>query len=661
MKQKLKRIIDLVNMLNYNTKQYDLGKPLITDKEWDRAYFELENLEKETGLILSNSPTQTIVYELKTELSKSTHNHKMLSLDKTKSISEAVNFVKNQLFLTMCKMDGLTCSLTYRNGELVSAETRGNGMVGEDILHNARVLPSIPKNIPYLDELVIDGEIICRYKDFEPFSNEYKNPRNFAAGSIRLLDAKECANRNLTFVAWDVISKLYFEDEIEYRVDQKLSLLATFGFTIVPYHVHKGEFMNDKIMEVFINDMTIMAKEYSYPIDGVVFKYADCEYGRSLGETTHHFKNALAFKFYDETYPTTLIDIEYTMGRTGVLTPVAVFEPIDIDGSTVERASLHNLSIMEELSGGFERKGDTLYIFKANQIIPQVDKWEHSGEYNEEIHISIPEVCPVCGGETGIKMDNDSKMLVCKNPNCAGKLINRLDHFCGKKGLDIKGLSKATLEKLIDWGWVNSCKDLFTLHEYRDEWIKKPGFGVKSVEKVLSAIDSARICDMDKYIASLGIPLIGSTASKELGKVFSSWNDFIIAAEGNYHFYDIPNFGAEMNSAIHNFNYSEAKFIADNYINFAFKIDMPESRSETTLADKTFVITGKLKHFKNRDEIKSKIESLGGKVTGSVSKKTDYLINNDKDSTSSKNETAKSLNIPILSEEDFIATFGIMD
>ena len=660
MKQKLKRIIDLVNMLNYNTKQYDLGKPLITDKEWDRAYFELENLEKETGLILSNSPTQTIVYELKSELSKSTHNHKMLSLDKTKSVSEAVNFVKNQLFLTMCKMDGLTCSLTYRNGELVSAETRGNGMVGEDILHNARVLPSIPKNIPYLDELVIDGEIICRYKDFEPFSNEYKNPRNFAAGSIRLLDAKECANRNLTFVAWDVISKLYFEDEIEYRVDQKLSLLATFGFTVVPYHVHKGEFMNDKIMEVFINDMTIMANEYSYPIDGVVFKYADCEYGRSLGETTHHFKNALAFKFYDETYPTTLIDIEYTMGRTGVLTPVAIFEPIDIDGSTVERASLHNLSVMEELSGGFERKGDTLYIFKANQIIPQVDKWEHNGEYNEEIHISIPEVCPVCGGETGIKMDNDSKMLVCKNPNCAGKLINRLDHFCGKKGLDIKGLSKATLEKLIDWGWVNSCKDLFTLQEYRDEWIKKPGFGVKSVDKILAAIDFAKKVPLASFISSIGIPLVGSTIAKDLTSKFTTYAKFRHAIEEDFDFSIYDGYGPEMTKALLDFNYTEMDDLAWNYLTIIYP-EQKENNTEQNLTNLTFVITGKLKHFKNRDEIKSKIESLGGKVTGSVSKKTNYLINNDKDSTSSKNETAKSLNIPILSEEDFIATFGIMD
>lgn len=379
MNNKLKRIHDLVYLLNYNTKKYDEGKPEILDSEWDKLYFELEELEKETGLILGNSPTQTINYELKTELNKSTHNHKMLSLEKTKSVSDVVNFVGNNLFLTMCKMDGLTCSLTYKNGELVSAETRGNGIIGEDILHNAKVLPSIPKHIPYLDELVVDGEIICRYKDFEPFSNEYKNPRNFAAGSIRLLDAKECASRNLTFVAWDVITKMYSDDEIEYRLDQKLKTLATFGFTIVPFFIHSGDLLKEEIMEVFINDMKKQSELLSYPTDGVVIKFADCEFGRSLGETTHHFKNALAFKFYDETYLTTLIDIEYTMGRTGVLTPVAVFESIDIDGSTVERASLHNLSVMEELLGE-PYEGQKIWVSKRNMIIPQIEsaeKWDN--------------------------------------------------------------------------------------------------------------------------------------------------------------------------------------------------------------------------------------------------------------------------------------------
>ena len=343
-------IFNLVNYLNRCTKAYDEGKPLIPDKEWDALYFQLQELEKETGLILGNSPTQVISYAVVNELQKREHNHKMLSLEKTKSISDLVSFVGNKLFLIMCKMDGLTCSLTYRNGELVSAETRGNGLVGEDILHNAKILPSIPKHIPYTDEITIDGEIICTYDDFEEFKDLYKNPRNFAAGSIRLLDAHECSLRKLTFVAWDIITSTY-QDEIEQRLSQKLDYLNSIGFTTVPYCCHSGNIVSEKAMEVFVEDMKQEAQKLGYPIDGAVVKFDDCVYGRSLGETSHHFKNALAFKFYDETYETRLTNIEWTMGRTGVLTPVAIFDPIDIDGSEVSRASLHNISIMRELLG----------------------------------------------------------------------------------------------------------------------------------------------------------------------------------------------------------------------------------------------------------------------------------------------------------------------
>ena len=655
------KIIDLVNYLNKCTKAYDEGNPLITDAEWDNKYFELQQLEKETGLILSNSPTQTIVYDVVNSLLKKEHNHKMLSLDKTKSSTEVANFIGNKNFLAMCKMDGLTCSLTYKDGELVSAETRGNGLVGEDILHNARILPSIPKKIPYLDELIIDGEIICTYADFEEFNNEYKNPRNFASGSIRLLDAKECATRKLTFVAWDLISSLYFEDEIEYRLDQKLNLLSEIGFIVVPFISQSGNFTNyDKI----INEIQIISKEKGYPIDGVVFKFNDCEYGRSLGETGHHFKNALAYKFYDETYPTHMLDIEWTMGRTGVLTPVAVFEPIDVDGSTVERASLHNISVMNEIFGGpGPFVGQEVFVFKANMIIPQIASASDIDNevlfYADKRFIEIPEVCPVCGGQVIERTNIDSTFLVCTNPGCDGKLINRLDHFCGKKGLDMKGISKATLEKLIDWGWLEDFTGIFELAQFKDEWIKKPGFGVKSVEKVLNAIGAGSNCELHKFIAALGIPLIGTTAAKELTKVFKTWEEFINAIDNNFAFYTLPNFGSEMHNSIIKFNYAEARLLVEHYISFKEVTKNEVLESTINFDGKTFVITGKLTHFKNRDEIKSLIESLGGKVTGSVSKNTDYLINNDVNSTSSKNTTAKSLGIPIMSEEDFIQAFGI--
>ena len=655
------RIRFLVRYLNDCTKAYDEGNPKITDEQWDNKYFELQELEKETGLILSNSPTQSISYEIVNALKKVEHSHKMLSLEKTKSVDEVSAFVGNKEFLVMCKMDGLTCSLTYRNGELVSAETRGNGLVGEDILHNARTLPSIPSKIPYMDELVIDGEIICTYTDFEKFSSEYKNPRNFAAGSIRLLDSKECAGRSLTFVAWDVLTPMMFDNGTEYKLNQKLNYLTPFGFTVVPYATGPAFYADDTPveMDMFIEQITQMAQGYGYPIDGAVIKFNDCAYGRSLGETTHHFKNALAYKFYDETYQTSLLDIEWTMGRTGVLTPVAVFEPIDVDGSTVERASLHNVSIMEELFGPLgPHKFQEIEVFKANMIIPQVKSAKQSGLY-EENAIHNPTTCPVCGGEVKYSRLNDSTTLTCVSPTCPGKLINRLDHFCGKKGLDMKGISKATLEKLIDWGWVNDFTDIFELAIHKAEWVQKPGFGVKSVEKVLNAVNTGANCELHQFIAALGIPLIGSTASKELAKHFKTWEEFVEAAEGGFAFYTLPNFGGEMHRSIVEFNYAEARLLASHYIHFNSPEVVNAAPTGSDLTGKTFVITGKLTHFKNRDEIKARIEALGGKVTGSVSKNTDFLINNDVNSTSSKNATAKSLGIPILSESDFIQTFGI--
>ena len=652
----------LVRYLNECTKAYDEGHPKITDEEWDNKYFELQELEKETGLILSNSPTQSISYEIVNALNKVEHSHKMLSLEKTKSVDEVTAFVGKKDFLVMCKMDGLTCSLTYRNGELVSAETRGNGLVGEDILHNARVLPSIPHKIPYMDELVIDGEIICTYTDFEKFSSDYKNPRNFAAGSIRLLDSKECASRNLTFVAWDVLTAMMFDNGTEYKLSQKLNYLGPFGFTVVPYATGPAFYADDTEveMDMFIEQVTQMAQGYSYPIDGAVIKFNDCAYGRSLGETTHHFKNALAYKFYDETYQTSLLDIEWTMGRTGVLTPVAVFEPIDVDGSTVERASLHNVSILNETLHGWGYKGQKVEVFKANMIIPQIASAEEPEDMPQYEYpwFKRPDCCPVCGGEVKYSKLNDSTNLTCVSPTCPGKLINRLDHFCGKKGLDMKGISKATLEKLIDWGWVSDFTDIFELSIRRGEWVQKPGFGAKSVEKVLNAINTGANCELHQFIAALGIPLIGSTASKELAKHFETWEKFVEAAEGGFAFYTLPSFGSEMHNSIVEFNYAEARLLADHYIHFNVPEVAPAPVGES-LVGKTFVITGKLTHFKNRDEIKARIEALGGKVTGSVSKNTNFLINNDVNSTSSKNATAKSLGIPILSESDFIQTFGI--
>lgn len=655
--QKYERLTSLINMANYYTRLYDMGNPIIEDQAWDKIYFEIQELEEELGIYPKNSPTQHIPYEIVNELKKVTHNHKMLSLQKTKDLEEVRLFAGDEEILAMLKMDGLTCSLTYQDGTLISAETRGNGSIGEDILHNVYQLKSVPKYLPNIKgKLVVDGEVVCTYPNFEMFASEYKNPRNFAAGSIRLLDSNECAKRKLTFVAWDVIEGLTPHTQLS----RKLTALYREGFNTVPYIKLPAYDADEHEVpyDVVIDQLKGEAEHMGFPIDGAVFKFDDIAYGKSLGETSHHFKNAIAYKFYDETYPTRLFNIEWTMGRTGILTPVAVFEPIDIDGSTVERANLHNLTVLKNTLHGNGWQGQKIEVFKANMIIPQIASAEEDTDATFVEYFDYPHTCPICGSHTVIKQDNDSAFVMCDNDACEGKLINRLDHFCGKKGLDIKGLSKATLDKLIDWGWVNSIIHLFDLRCYRDEWIKKPGFGEKSVDKILNAIDNSSHCDWHQFICALGIPLIGSSASKELAKHFSSYENFRTAIDIGIQFWSFDNFGYEMHSAIINFNYKEADEMVKQGI-ITFNSITEETNQEKTLDGLTFVITGKLSHFKNRDAIKEKIESLGGKVTGSVSKNTSYLINNDKDSTSSKNKSAKSLGIPILSEEDFIQTFGI--
>ena len=638
-------IRDLIDELNYHTKLYDLGKPEISDSEWDRKYFKLVELENQEQCYFEDSPTQRVNFQVVNQLNKIEHSHPMLSLNKTKDIEEVKSFLNGKNSIAMLKMDGLTCSLTYENGYLVKAETRGNGIIGEDVLHNVLQIKNVPNKINYKEKLVIDGEVICTYKDFKSFDKEYKNPRNFAAGSIRLLDSEESAMRRLKFVAWDVIEG--FEDGDFLSV--KLKNLKDLGFTIVPF------FTNFVDVEDVIEWLKERANSFEYPIDGIVFKYDYVEYYLAAGRTDHHFKGGLAYKFYDEEYETTLIDIEWTMGRTGVLTPVAIFEPIDIDGTEVSRANLHNISVMSELSGGFERVGDTLCIYKANQIIPQVSRWEHNGEYSEDTHLSLPEVCPICGEPTEIRQENDSKMLYCSNPQCGGKLLNRIDHFCSKKGLDIKGLSKATLEKLIDWGWINTYQDIFILNEYRDKWIKKPGFGIASVDKILNAIKDAKTPTLDKVIAAAGIPEIGSKVAKDLAKHYEDWEAF--RNETDFLKYD--GIGEVMNNNLLNFDYEDLNldYTVNLHLNKAKRKEEINNNTSSSLNNLVFCITGKLNTFKNRSELKTDIENKGGKVVDSVSSKVNYLINNDIESTSAKNKKAKELGIKILTEEAYLKLF----
>ncbi len=643
-----KTMLELIEKLNLYTRAYDKGKPILSDKEYDDMYFELKSMEEKTGIIYPHSPTQTIHYDVVNELEKVEHNHEMLSLEKTKDVNEIISFGRNLQMTAMLKLDGLSCSLTYKNGELVSAETRGNGKIGEDITHNAMVMPCIPKNIPYKEDLIIDGEIICTYEDFKSFSNEYKNPRNFASGSIRLLDAKECAKRKLTFIAWDVIEGF---DEINTFM-YKLYKLQDFGFIIVPNatEIFTDKNMVDKIIEelTMVNNLI-----YEYPIDGFVFKFDDIAYGQSLGKTAHHFKNAIAYKLYDEEYETKLLDIEWTMGRTGVLTPVAKFEPIDIDGSVVERASLHNISIMQEVLGQ-PYINQAIWIYKANMIIPQVSKGEKSNNPVEAQYLTPPQKCPICGETTDYQMINESIQLICVNPECEGKALHRFVHFCSKKGLDIKGLSEATLEKLMDWGWLVELEDIFKLHTYKDEWIKKAGFGVKSVEKILNAIEDAKNTTLEKFISSLGIPLIGTNVAKDLCKYLLSYEDLREKIKNKYDFSNIDGFGYAKTVALWNFDYFEADCVYDHLNINSIEMKVENNNDSAPLAGLTFVVTGKVNQFKNRAELQSFIESLGGKVSSSISSKTNYLINNDVNSTSSKNLKAKQLNVPIITEEEFM-------
>ena len=610
-------------------------------------YFELQRMEQETGIYYPDSPTQSVNYQVVNELEKVEHNHPMLSLDKTKSLEAIDSFVNGKNFICMGKMDGLTCSLHYIDGQLISAETRGNGIIGENILHNALVVKNIPKKIEYTGELIVDGEIICTKKDFEPFEAEYKNARNFASGSIRLLNSKESAKRNLSFIAWDVIKGF----DIYNNLGLKLLELQAYGFTIVPFQI-------DKPIGIISEQVKDECDRLGYPIDGLVFKYDNCEEYQAAGRTDHHFKGGMAYKFYDEEYETILWNIEWSIGRTGILNPVAVFQPIEIDGSEVSRASLSNVSVMRDTLGKHPYLYEKLWVTKRNMIIPKVERAEKLEYYiDDEIcvaGIAMIKNCPICGADLELK-DNDGVLtLFCPNAQCDGKLINKLDYFCGKKGLDIQGLSKATLEKLIDWGWVSSYIDLYKLENKSNEWKNKAGFGEKSVERILSALEQSKHTTLEAVIAAAGIPLIGRAVAKELCKHLKDYEDFRYKVETGFDFSQYEGFGEEKTKAILEFNYKDI----DDVVDYALQIEKEEeTKCDSSLKDLVFCVTGKVHIYKNRDELKTDIENKGGKVVSSISSKVNYLINNDITSTSAKNLAAKNLGIPIITEEELQSMF----
>ena len=645
---KIKRLKELTEQLNqYRDSYYNNSKSLISDKQYDDLFDELLTLEEETGVIMSNSPTSTVGYEVKSKLEKVKHSHPMLSLDKTKSTDDLIKFSDGRDCIISLKLDGLTVLNTYDNGVLCQSETRGNGEEGEVITHNAKVFDNLPLNIPFDRKFEIEGEAIITQSDFEKINvnGEYKNCRNLASGSVRQLDSNITKDRHVRFIAWKIPFGVT-------TYSQGFEIAAQYGFEVVPYVKYNSKY-ND--IGNAIEVLKDIAKEKSLPIDGLVITYDNIEYGKSLGMTGHHPKHSLAFKFYDDIYPTELLDVEFTMGKTGVLTPTAVFKPVEIDGTVVERASLHNISIMKEL--GITHKGQIVNVYKANQVIPQIDSVEEDDIEITDDNMIIPvETCPICGADTKIIQENNSKVLICTNNNCKGKLLGKLVHFCSKNAINIEGMSEATLQFLIDKGWIKSFKDIYKLDYNRENWKEYDGFGNKSVDKLLDAIGNSRKTTLDRFIYSLSIPQIGRSASKDIAKYCNnSIDEFTFIMENtSLEFAAIDGIGVSATTSLDDWWNTNRDMFYELAEEFVFSNKNENDNVSVDLSGKIFVITGSLTHYKNRDELVSIIESMGGKVSGSVSAKTSYLICNDSQSSSSKNQKAKQLNIPIISEEDFI-------
>lgn len=618
---------------------YNSGNAIMSDEEYDMLVSQAEKL----GYV------ETVGSKPAGELPKITHSHLMLSLDKVHTVEEVEKFAGSRDVIAMYKLDGLTCSATYEDGVLTRLETRGDGEVGNDILVHAKSFENLPLTIERGGTYVVDGEAIILRKDFEkineklPEDQKYRNPRNLAAGTLNLLDPTVSKTRHLQFYVWDVI-----EGGAD-TLDDSFEDAASLGFTVVP----NAKIRNN--LSVMLEVIRIDAEEDGVPIDGVVIKYNDMSLRDTLGHTGHHFQNAKAYKYEDETYPSKLLRVEWTPGKTGQLTPVAVFEPVEIDGTMVEKASMHNVSILKYLH---PTVGCTCYILKANAIIPQVSSCDDDGF----AEVEIPSVCPVCGGPTEVIKDNQSEVLMCTNPNCSGKLLGKLKHFVSKKGMDIDGLSEATLSRFIELGWVRNYVDVYLLEKYYSQLVNLDGFGRKSADNLMKALkDSRKNVKLGNFITSLSVPGIGEGQTKLICRVYTTWDDFFKAALQE-DFSKIDGIGPVLNKNIHEWfddsqNLSQAVTLA-GMMGFETPAFINPPTLDSPIAGMTFVVTGDVHRFKNRNELKAKIEELGGKCVGSVSKKTDYLINNDVSSTSGKNQKAHELNIPVVSEEDFLALIG---
>lgn len=631
---KYQELVDKIN--SAKAAYYQTGRSELSDAEYDRLVAQAEKL----GYI------ETVGSKPVDNINKIAHEHPMLSLDKCHTIDEAQKFINGKECLAMWKADGLTISATYINGVLSRLETRGNGEVGNDIMFHANSIENLPKHIDHSGKYVIDGECVILQKDFETInakivkSEQYSNSRNLAAGSLNLLDADISKKRHLRFYAWDVI-----DGGVSNSLTANLAHAQHLGFDVI-----KSCVVNDIAADKTLSYLKTVAEEEGFPIDGVVLKYDDVEYGKSLGMTGHHPRNAIAFKFKDDTYPTKLISVKYQCGKTGQLTPVAEFEPVEIDGTIINKASLHNLSVMGELKLS---NGCTCYIKKCNMIIPQIDSADPDGSGE----IEIPKTCPICGAPTVIRKDKDSEVLYCTNDDCPGRLLGKWKTFVSKKGMDVDGLSEATLDTLLKRGYLdNVFVNLYMLGEHKKELYKLDGLGKRSVDNLLAAIEKSKDVDLIHFLCAFSIPNIGEGQSKLISKVFPTFKEFADACDNSYDFSQIDGIGKILNLGIHQWWVNNHWQMLDVAEVVRFKTDsfINEPTGNYPLAGQSFVVTGSVNHFKNRSDLQKKIEELGGKVVGSVSKNTNYLINNDKESSSSKNKKAKELNIPIISEEGFL-------
>lgn len=650
-KEKQKRIRELTELLNQAAAVYYQGKDeIMSNFEYDRLYDELQSLEEESGIVLAGSPTRRVGYEVLSELPKESHPYPMLSLDKTKDVEQLVEWLGEQEGLLSWKMDGLTIVLSYEGGELVKAVTRGNGQVGEVITNNARVFGNVPLQIPYQGNLVLRGEAVIPYSEFERINStlteeeQYKNPRNLCSGTVRQLNNEITAKRKVEFFAFSLV----IAENVDFQNSQenKMLFLQEQGFDIVEYRKVNRETVSEEVAW-----FAEQIKTNDFPSDGLVLLMDDIAYGESLGSTSKFPRNAIAYKWADETADTILKEIEWSASRTGLINPVAIFEPVELEGTTVSRASVHNISIVEQLELGI---GDQIQVYKANMIIPQIsDNLTRSGS------LEIPSVCPVCQGKTSIHEDNGVRVLFCENPDCLAKKIKSFSHFVSRDAMNLDGMSEATIEKLINQGMIQELADLFRLERYQEQIVTMDGFGERSYQKMIEAAKRASHTDVVHFVYSLGIPNVGLSNARLICQAYAYDFEKIRNADIET-LTEIDGVGPVIAEAfVKFFQRPQVQEMVEHLLAEIHFENPAEDEVEQDMAGLTFVITGAVEHFANRNEVKALIESRGGKVTGSVSAKTDYLINNDAASNSSKNKKAKELGIPILTEEQFMDRYHI--